>query len=295
MTSLAVTEVGRIGAVAGQCQRDLQRWVARYPDLFASGLFDPTTLSTVSLVHSVSLPGLPASVLRPVMQATLWAFALDRHFDEAAVTEREIRRIGSRCRAVAGGQAPGDGDALTVALADVRDAISEGLGHELLGAVWRREVSRVLAGMAREWRWRQQAYRPTVDEYLANADNLAFCFIFATHAVGRAGPRTVPMADRLMGAGRAVQRVVRVLNDLGTHRRDLATGDLNVLELGESRSAVRRRLRSLTEEARRRLAALPDDQAELAQYLDHHIDFNLGFYAVTDYWGRRVGGRVASA
>jgi hypothetical protein len=295
MTFLAVTEVGRIGAVAGQCQRDLQRWVARYPDLFAAGLFDPTTLSTVSLVHSVSLPGLSASALRPVMQATLWAFALDRLFDEEAVTEREVRSIGTRCRGVADGHAPGRGDSLAAALADVRDGISQGLGHKPLGQMWRREVSRVLSGMAREWRWRQRAYRPSVDEYLANADNLAFCFIYVTHIAGRAGPATIPGADRLLLAGRAVQRVVRVLNDLGTYRRDVATGDLNVLELGESRTAVRRRLRSLIDEARRRLAALPEDQAELAQYLDHHIDFNLGFYAVTDYWGRRVGGSGASA
>src|SRR5690606_6921421 len=191
-----------------------------------------------------------------------------------------------RCRAVANGAPATPDDLLTAALADLRGQLSHEPAFGSLAGLWQREVARTVASMAREWRWRRKGYLPTIDEYLSNADNLAFCFIFASHLIALANEAAEADAHRLMTAARATQRTIRIINDLGTYRRDLATGDLNVLALAPSRRSVDRLLTSLVSASRSRFTHLRTSHPGLIEYLDRHIDFNLGFYSITDYWGR---------
>ena len=82
----------------------------------------------------------------------------------------------------------------------------------------------------------------------------------------------------------AVERVIRLLNYLGTHHRDAATGDLNALLLAD-RSVVAARIAAETAHSRALLAAQAPQYRPLARYLGRQIDFNVGFYRVTDYQG----------
>ena len=79
----------------------------------------------------------------------------------------------------------------------------------------------------------------TSTEYLDNADNLACTFVNVTHWICTGDAETHGTARP---AGRApatqVQRVLRLVNDLATHERDLEWGDLNALLLVDDPAEV---------------------------------------------------------
>ena len=278
-------EAGRICAVAGQGQRDLAGRVAAYPHLFPPGRFDTALFGVVSLAITFSAPWLDSDRLRLTNRAALWAFAVDRLVDAVATSRREVTALATRCRSVAAGAAPDPGDGAGAFLAEIRDELSAGGGYESWGPAWRRELSRMLSGMAREWRWvHGGGPRPTVEEYLDNADNLGLSFVFVSFLASTANPATARDAGALVRAGRAAQRVVRLANDLGTYSADLASGDLNVLRLGPDRSQVHRRLDALLADCAARLERLRAAHPDPVAYLDRHVRFNLGFYPVADYW-----------
>jgi hypothetical protein len=277
-------DAGRICAVAGRGQRDLQRCAAAYPELFPADRFDATLFGLVSQAMAFSAPWLDADRLRVTNRAALWAFAIDRLVDTVATSRREVAALAARCRAVAAGAAPDPGDAAGTLLADIRDALAARAGYDGWDAAWRRELSRMLAGMAREWRWVHGGPRPTMAEYLDNADNLGLSFVFVSHLGATTPVVTARETGALVAAGRAAQRAVRLINDLGTYRSDLATGDLNVLRLGPNRSQVRRRLDEVLADCASRFERLGETHPDPVAYLDRHVQFNLGFYSVTDYW-----------
>jgi hypothetical protein len=277
-------DAGRICAVAGQGQRDLQRCAAAYPELFPAGPFDPALFSTVCLANAFSAPRLDAARLRLANRAALWAFAVDRRVDVVAASERDVTALVRRCREVARGGA--SGDQLGALLAAIRDDLTDAPGRALM-PTWRRELSRMLACMRREWRWGHGGPRPTLGEYLDNADNLGLSFVFVSHLVftGVADTGGNRGIGRLVGVGKAAQRVIRLVNDLATYERDLATGDLNVLRLGLTRRAVRGRLRELLAQCREHCDALRAAHPDPVTYVERQVEFNLGFHPVTDYWG----------
>ena len=55
--------------------------------------------------------------------------------------------------------------------------------------------------------------------------------------------------DRLVIASDAVQRALRLVNDLSTYERDLRWGDLNAIMLVDDRSVVEQELKRLVAEA----------------------------------------------
>jgi hypothetical protein len=281
---LDAREAGRVCAAAGRGQRDLQRQAAAYPELFPPDRFDAALFGVVSMAIAFSAPWLDADRLRLTNRAALFAFAVDRLVDSVAVSGREVIDLAARCRAVAGGGAPEPDDAAGRMLAGIRDDLAGGDGYDRWGPAWRRELSRMLTGMAREWRWVHGGPRPSVDEYLDNADNLGLSFVYVTHLGSTAAAATERDARALVAAGRAAQRAVRLINDLGTEASDLATGDLNVLRLEPDRARVRRRLDGLLADCAARTGRLRAAHPDPAAYLDRHVRFNLGFYPVTDYW-----------
>ncbi|MFV2178829.1 terpene synthase family protein [Actinomadura sp. LOL_016] len=287
-------EAGTICAVAGQSQRQMRAWAAEYPALYDAKAFDPALFSTLALAAAFSGPGLTADGLRMANRVCLWCFGLDWLIDYAATSRAEVDRLVRRCMAVAGGEPPaavaGDG---TVAetellrfLAAVRDELADAPAFGALGDVWLDELRRVLDAMALEWDWKtaRDAGRgaPAFEEYLANADNLGFSFVFASHWISSGGGGDVAV---VRDASRAVQRVVRLLNDLGTYKRDLEWGDLNALLLDRSRAQVEERIGGLTSEARALLGDAATTAPELAAYMERQMDFCAGFYGVTDFWG----------
>lgn len=278
-------EAGAICARAGRSQRDMRGWAETYPGLFSAKPFDAALYSTLSLAMAFGGPWFSAEQLRVANKTSLWAFGLDWLVDYVATSSSEVEDIARRCLDVAGGAPPVPGDDLTRMLGDIRDELASSPAFPELGPVWRDELERMLDGMLTEWRWKTEKVVPTFEEYLGNADNLGFSYVFAAHWIHVTGSGPVADAGPLREAGRAVQRVIRLLNDLGTYERDVAWGDLNVLLLGVDRAEVERRITGLAARSRELIAPLRAAHPELAGYMERQMDFCAGFYQVGDYWG----------
>jgi hypothetical protein len=283
-------EAGTICAVAGQAQRQMRAWAAEHPALYDAKAFDPALFSTLALAAAFSGPGLGADRLRMANRVCVWCFGLDWLIDYAASSDAEVAGLVQRCAEVADGAAPAGGSSaeheLARFLADIRAELEAEPAYHGLQDVWRDELQRMLDAMALEWRWKAARERgergPTFEDYLANADNLGFSFVFASHWIASGGGGTVPVVRE---ASRAVQRVIRLLNDLGTYERDVQWGDLNALLLDLPRAGVEERIGELTGEARTLLRDAGESVPELAEYMERQMDFCAGFYGVTDFWG----------
>jgi hypothetical protein len=294
-TIQAAAVAGRISAAAAEGQRDLQRCAHEAPELFPLKPFDATLFAAVSAANAFSAPDLPGAGLAMVNRGALWGFAVDWRIDYLAKTVDEVDMVVARCLATAGGAPPLD--PLTEFLAQLRDRVTNAPattapGGAALLAAWRDELARMLAGMRREWDWRGNPTRPSLDEYIDNADNLGSAFVNLGHWIV-----TTPDADpadlpAVLAALRAEQKVIRLLNDLGTYRRDLAWGDLNalLLDAGASereagRDEVTARVGLLVARTEAALVPLTGAARGLADFLRRQIGFCTGFYGVTDYWG----------
>ncbi|MGV9771325.1 terpene synthase family protein [Streptosporangium sp. NPDC003464] len=276
---------GTVCAVAGQSQREMRGWALAYPDLFSAKPFDEALYSTLSLAMAFSGPWFTAEQLRMANKVCLWAFGLDWLVDYVATSRAEAEDVARRCLEVAEGAPPVPGDDLTRLLADIRDGLTAAPAFPVLGPVWREELRLMLEAMLREWRWKSEGATPSFGEYLGNADNLGFCFAFVSHWIHTEETAAVTDLDRVRQAARAVQRVIRLLNDMGTYGRDLSWGDLNSLLLGVTRAEVEREAARLAALSRELIDPIRADRPELAGYLERQMDFCAGFYQVGDYWG----------
>ncbi len=278
---LSATECGATCAVAGLTQRDLLRCAAAYPDLFPARPFDPAFFSTIASANAFCAPWLSADRLRITNRITLWVFGLDRLIDHVSTTPAEVDDIVRRCLSAAAGTP--SGDPLTGFLAEVRAELAGTPSFAALHDVWYDELRRMLAAMAREWRWRMTGRLPTLDSYLDNAE-FGFSVVYVSHWIATTEPEDISDTAQLRAAGQAVQRVIRLLNDLGTYQREMQTGDLNALRLAD-RQTVEERIAIEAAHSRTLLAPLTPVHPRLVLFLRRQIDFNTGFYRITDYQG----------
>ncbi|WP_428966792.1 terpene synthase family protein [Micromonospora fluostatini] len=285
----AATEQGRICALAARGQRDLQTLVAEHPDLFPNPPVDPAMLGAVAMSTAFIAPWCTAAELRVANRASLWVTAEDWQVERGA-SAAAVDAIVTRCLAVADGSPPADGDQLGHLLARIRadlDAVAAFADHR---ERWREEVRRMLAADAREWRWRSDpGGPPTVEEYLDNADGFGATFVNVSHWIATGDAGTLARLDELTTASRQVQQIVRLVNDLASHDRDRATGDLNVLALGPNQADVRRLIGERLARCQRVLADLAGVCPRQAAYLSREIGFTTGFYRMTDFWGDGAG------
>lgn len=281
-------EQGRICALAAKGQRDLAERAAAYPELFPPRPFDPALFGNVAMAIAFGAPWCDLDQLRITNRAVLWGFAVDWQVDYVAKSRDEIDRLAANCLAVADGAAPAADDPLGRFLAELRDELAAVPAYRTHAPVWRAELRKVLDAMAREWDWKQAAGSgglPTLDEYLDNADNLACTVVNVVHWIHSDDPVTLAHLDALVVASAEVQRILRLVNDLGTYERDLRWGDLNALLLVDDPTVVRRRIDELVGHARELLAPLRDSCPVQADYLARQIGFSSGFYRSTDFWG----------
>lgn len=290
----AAMEQGRICALAARGQRDLQRCVEARPDLFPREPFDAALCSNIALAVAFGAPWCTAEQLELTNRTVLWGFAVDWLVDQAAKSADEVGRLVSTVLAVADGAPPQSGQPLAGFLSELRDELACAPTFAQLHPVWREELRRMLAAMAREWDWRTAtgpdggpAPLPTFAEYLDNADNLAATFVNVTHWIHAGDAGTADHLSELIAASNVVQQVLRLVNDLGTYERDLRWGDLNALMLVADRSEVQHRIAALVDHARELLAPLAVHCPVQADYLARQIGFSSGFYRGTDFWGVR--------
>ncbi|WP_433605622.1 terpene synthase family protein [Dactylosporangium sp. CA-139114] len=283
----AAAEQGRICALAAGGQRDLQAVAAAYPELFPARPFDPAVFGTVALATAFGAPWCGREQLRIANLTALWVFAVDWRIDYLAREAADVDGVVERCLATADGAAPGDDDALARMLAAVRDELAAGPAFAEHRPAWREELRRMLTAMRREWRWKTSGERPGLEEYLDNADNFGSSWVNVSHWLSGATAEALNALPRLTTAGRLVQRVLRLANDLATYERDVQWGDLNALLLGVGRDEVTGRMGALARDALTAAEALTGACPREAAYLSRQIGFSTGFYRLTDFWGAR--------
>ncbi|WP_328418720.1 terpene synthase family protein [Micromonospora sp. NBC_00389] len=290
----AVAEQGRVSALAVRGVRDLQDVTAAHPELFEAGPFDPALLSSVATAIAFTAPWHTAAELRITTRTLLWVFAADWQVDYLAKSADDVRAVVTDCLAVADGGTPPPGRHLARLLADLRDELAAVPAFARLRPVWRDELARMLAAVAREWDWKKLPTDPAtgqrlpdLDGYLDNADNLACSFVNVTHWIATGDDETLAQLTDLLAVGRGVQQVLRLVNDLATHGRDAEWGDLNALLLVADPAQVHTRLAELTARSRAELATLGERCPRQADYLHRQISFTGGFYQVSDFWGVR--------
>jgi len=264
---------GRASAVAGQSQRRMRSWAARYPELYDKPEYDAALFSTLALATAFSGPWFDADQLDMANKSCVWCFGLDWSIDHQATSEDEVNGLLERLRAVADGADPREPE-LERFLAEIRDELAPWPSR-----LWRAELDRMLNAMAREWLWNSTS-KPSFAEYLDNADNLGFSFVFACHWAVNGGLPADEEAVQV--AAEAVQRVVRLLNDLGTYERDVKWGDLNALMLDLDRPAIEEQITALSAAAVSLTAGLPPEHGD---YLRRQMEFCVGFYGIADFWG----------
>jgi len=284
-------EQGQICALAATGQRDLQKCAQRHPELFSGNPFDPALFGTVALAMAFSAPWCTPAQLRVATRAVLWGFAADWQIDYLAKSTDEIDGLVADCLSVADG-ADRIAHPLGRFLADIRDELGTVPAFRELRPIWRAELQRMLAGMAREWRWRaaksgDEAAEslPTLTEYLANADNLGASFVNVSHWIMTGTPATARRFAELTVASAEAQRALRLINDLATYERDVSWGDLNALLLVTDRAEVTREIDRHVDRCRELLRPLTDECPREAAYLTRQLGFASGFYQVTDFWG----------
>jgi hypothetical protein len=279
----AAAEHGRICALASRGQRDLEEIAARYPALFPNPPFDATLFSTVAMAMAFSAPWCTAEHLRVANRAVLFGFAADWQIDYLAKAAREVDLLSAGCLAVADGE-PAD-TPISQLLADIRDELATVPAFAAGRTIWREELTRMLAGMTREWNWKSAGTRPTLNEYLANADNLGSSFVNVSHWLRTGDPAALARLADLTTVGREEQRALRLINDMATYERDLRWGDLNALMLVADRDELSRRCAALVDQCRELLSPLARDCPREVDYLLRQIGFTSGFYRFADFWG----------
>jgi hypothetical protein len=282
------TESGRVGALAARGQRDLTDRAVAYPELFPPKPFDGTLFGSVALANANAAPWCTGDQLTVANRTALWMCAADWRIDYRAKTAGEADAVVARCLAVAGGREPADDDALGRFLAEIRATL--GAGTRTLRRAWSTELRLVLGAMARERRWTLDHAAggplPTLDRYLANSDSFASSFVNVSHWIALGEAATLAHLPELTAAGRVVQRILRLVNDLATYERDVAWGDVNVLMLGVDRAEATAMVAGLVEQCLGMLEPLTEHCPREAVYLARQIGFSSGFYRVGDFWGR---------
>nr|WP_240972536.1 terpene synthase family protein [Nonomuraea sp. FMUSA5-5] len=241
-------------------------------------------------------------------------FAVDRLIDEEATSREQVSGLIAACLTAAGGPppvadeasdgasdgapdgaVPGASDAAAF-LAELHAELRAELGATPepgaapreqaaeLEAAWREELARMLGAMAREWDWRRAARLPGAAQYLANADSCGAYFVALTLWISTGQVRDPRELERLRPAGEAVQRYLRLLNDVATRNREARSGDLNAFTLGLGPDEVNERMTALAAQASELIEPLRQEHPRAASYLDWQIHYSAGFYELADFW-----------
>ncbi|MEU8123615.1 terpene synthase family protein [Spirillospora sp. NPDC049024] len=278
---------GAVMAQAVKCARDLAKCAESYPDLFDAKPIDETLFNAVACANAFGSPWLSASGIRMAARTSLWIFGLDWLVDHVATSRDEVDDINRRCLAVAEGAAPTPGDGLTRFLADIRDDAAASPAFAALRDDWLAQLGRLLECGARELTWKSgdKAAWPTFEEYLDNADNIGSAWVNISHWIVHADQGILDHIGELQVVSRAVQQVLRLLNDLATYERDIAWGDLNAQMLDVERAEITARIEQLVARCQDLVRPLRNDCPEAVAYLERQIGYSTGFYHLGDYWG----------
>ncbi|MFG1706687.1 hypothetical protein ACFLIM_26210 [Nonomuraea sp. M3C6] len=265
---------GRTCALAVAGGRDLARVATRYDGLFPEKSFDAGLYGSLALAGAFGSPWATVEELRVVNRSSLLVFAVDRLIDEEATSREQVNTVVAEC--LDGTESP-----VAAFLADLRAELG---ALPALEAAWRDQLGRMLGAMAREWDWSRAEQGPTIEEYLDNADSCGAYFIGVSHWIRTGLAGSPDDLDRLRPAGDAVQRYLRLLNDVATRHREAGSGDVNAFTLGMGLDEVNARMAELAREAAGLIEPLRDAYPRAAGYLTWQIHYSAGFYGLSDFW-----------
>jgi hypothetical protein len=274
-------ELGRTCALAAECGRDLRRCAQMYADLFPDAAFGADFFSSLTLATAFSAPWARADRLKVVNRAALWVTAVDRLVGRAVTSREQVNRLTRECLSVAEGAVPRS--AVTRFLADLRDELATVADFDDLQGIWRDQLARMLAGMARTWVWRDTHTVPTLARYVDNADSRGSCFVDLSHWIYTADDWARAHLEDLRAVSRQVQRYLHLLGDVASYRRDLSWGDLNALALGVDGAEVAAAIAGLAREAEHLIGPVREHSPRTASYLRRQLGFQAGVTGITDY------------
>ncbi|MDA0638705.1 hypothetical protein OUY22_35295 [Nonomuraea sp. MCN248] len=272
-------ELGRTCALAAECDRDLRRCAQMYGGLFPGAAFGPELYAALSLANAFGAPWATADRLKVVNRAALWVRALERLVDHTATTREQVNQLIRDCLEVADGAPPRT--AATRFLADLRDELATVKEFADLHWLWRDQLGRTLAGMARAWVWRDSAAEVSLDHYVGNADSHGSCFVDLSHLIYAGDAWAREHLEELRPVSEQVQRYLHLLGDLASYRRDLSWGGLNVLLLGVARAEVNEAMAGLAREAGERIRGVGEPSPRTATYLWRQIGFTAGYHNIS--------------
>jgi hypothetical protein len=272
-------ELGRTCALAAECGRDLQRCAQMYAGLFPVAAFGAECYSGLTLSMAFSAPWATADRLKVANRAALWVLAVDRLVDHTATTREQVNRLTRECLSVADGAVPRS--AVTRFLADLRDELAIVKEFDDVQWLWRDQLARMLAGMARAWVWRDTRAVPALGRYLDNADSRGTSFVDVSHWIYAGDDWAKAHLEELRGISRHVQRYLHLLGDVASYRKDVSWGDLNVLALGVSRAEVTGAMAALAGQAPGLIEPVRAHSPRTAAYLRRQIGFNAGFVGIS--------------
>ncbi|MGW0198829.1 terpene synthase family protein [Nonomuraea sp. NPDC003201] len=276
-----------LSARAAECARDLRRTAASYPELFDTGEFADTP-GQIANMMVYGTPRHAPGVLRTPSRLALWIFPLDAAIDRDATQRSQVRAIVEECKDVIAGDDPRT--PLARLLAHIRDDLAHAPAFGHLGPVWRAELAAMLDAMAREWDWkiaaRQTAVAPTVQEYLGNAANFGSTCVGVSRLISTDEPEaTREHLPAIIDAANATQRVMRLVNDLRTFKRDRQWADLNAQMLGLDEHALRELINEERKACDPALDRLAQSCPGVAEDLRRQMMITWGFYFDGgDFW-----------
>lgn len=278
---LSALDCGRLLAMCTAAERQIQPWAAAHGDLF-TGIAGPVVLS-----RAFASPWTTLDQLVLISKLALWAFAVDTSIDNDAQSADDVAEVVSRCLTVVDGGPPVPGDPLTRALSDIHDQLVKTPMYDSLRDLWRDLLELSLRAMEREWHTVRAISRggpqPTLAEYLDNCDNLALRWVRVSWWIVSETAELLDHLDTMLPPLWVAQTALRFSNDLASHQRERANGDINLFTMGYGQAEIIRRRDELMSECHRMLSPLMRRGFKPAIDVDRAIKIAVAFYDVTDF------------
>ncbi|MGW1072137.1 terpene synthase family protein [Streptomyces sp. NPDC002537] len=171
-------------------------------------------------------------------QICLWTFAVDDLFDEGRLTFEELQQRCHAWQILARHDhlGPPDDTPLSAVLLGIVRELRRYPLFPALRAVWAEALTEVLTGMLREHRWRDRhrstGTLPSLRAYRVNGMRSIGGPICLWTVIAMLGDPSVPhRLGPLRRLERAACLAIRLANDLRTHEREAAQGDINAVTL----------------------------------------------------------------
>lgn len=220
---------------------DLRSWNQRY-----GGVVSDVRLIGIGVFTAFIAPWLgPGQLVLPARTAA-WCCALDDCADSKETSPEEVARLIDACRHVLTGEDPDTANPIACALAAVRADVAERRLSAAFAHAWNRSLDRVLSATLFECQARHDIAAglpgPSIEDYLARSTGSILVEVFLLNlCVAEARQNAVSQLKALAPALSHAEYAVRLGNDVASHRREQAAGDINVIMLGMAPEEARRR------------------------------------------------------